>query len=136
MIDLATHPTTLNQLDPHPLDVATAKEFLAGREILKQAGLVTESTRFAYYGLEEPPKSVVQAHEPGKPFDRSMRAYLIDQKTGEATDVVVSLTKGEVMSTYVLDASKDGQFPIYVEEFANIDRIIHEAAEWQAAMYR
>ena len=136
MIELMTEPTSLNQLEHHPLDMATADEFLAGREILKRAGLVTESTRFAYYGLEEPPKSVVQAHESGKPFDRSLRAYLIDQKTGKSTDVVVSLTKDEVTSTYVLDPSTDGQLPIYGEEFAIVDRVVHEDPDWQAAMHK
>ena len=42
--------------NPHPLDPATAEEYRAGREILTAAGLLTDPVRFAYYGLEEPPK--------------------------------------------------------------------------------
>jgi len=136
MIELATAPTSSNQLERHPLDMATAEEFLAGREILVREGLLTESTRFAYFGLEEPLKSVVQDYEPGKPFDRSLRAYLIDQATGKSTDVVVSLTSGTVTSTYVLDPKVDGQFPIYDQEFAFADQIVHEDPEWQAAMQK
>ena len=50
----SSHPT-------HPLDPATAAEYLAGRDILTAAGLLTGMVRFAYYGLEEPPKDDVLA---------------------------------------------------------------------------
>ena len=49
----------------HPLDPATAAEFTDGRRILAGAGLLTESVRFAYYGLEEPPKDDVLAYLAG-----------------------------------------------------------------------
>ena len=49
-------PMTAN---PHPLDPATAGEYLAGREIMAAAGLLADPVRFAYYGLEEPPKDEV-----------------------------------------------------------------------------
>ena len=45
--------------NPHPLDPATAGEYLAGREIMAAAGLLADPVRFAYYGLEEPPKDEV-----------------------------------------------------------------------------
>ena len=44
---------------PHPLDPATADEYLAGREIMAAAGLLADPVRFAYYGLEEPAKDEV-----------------------------------------------------------------------------
>ena len=36
-----------------------AAEYLAGREIMAAAGLLADPVRFAYYGLEEPPKDEV-----------------------------------------------------------------------------
>ena len=48
----------------HPLDPATGAEYLAGRQILAAAGLLAESVRFAYYGLEEPPKHDVLGRAP------------------------------------------------------------------------
>ena len=45
----------------HPLDPATAAEYLAGRDIMAAAGLLADPVRFAYYGLEEPPKDTVLA---------------------------------------------------------------------------
>ena len=46
---------------PHPLDPASAEEYLAGRDILVAAGLLAEPVRFAYYGLEEAAKDEVLA---------------------------------------------------------------------------
>src|SRR6266705_1278838 len=83
------------QQPSHPLDPASAAEYLAGRRILADAGLLTESARFAYYGLEEPPKGEVLAYsagQGGRP-DRRLRAFLIDVVTGEPADVVVSVTQ-------------------------------------------
>ncbi|HYV80680.1 MAG TPA: hypothetical protein VE979_21360, partial [Streptosporangiaceae bacterium] len=48
----------------HPLDPVTAEEYRAGRDILARAGLLTGQVRFAYYGLEEPPKAEVLAFAP------------------------------------------------------------------------
>src|SRR5512146_839298 len=83
----------------HPLDPASAEEYLAGREILAKAGLLAGGdrgpVRFAYYGLEDAAKADVLA---GNDTDRRLRAYLVDTGTGESTDVVVSLTRGEVVS--------------------------------------
>src|SRR5579863_2581491 len=98
----------------HPLDPATGAEFLAGRQILAAAGLLAESVRFAYYGLEEPAKHEVLG---GKP-DRRLRAFLIDVATGESTDVVVSLGQAEVVSRRTLDPMTDGQVPILDQDFA------------------
>ena len=48
---------TAGSLPAHPLDPASAGEFLAGRQILADAGLLGETVRFAYYGLDEPPRT-------------------------------------------------------------------------------
>jgi primary-amine oxidase len=75
----------------HPLDPVTEAEYLAGRDIMMAAGLLTGMVRFAYYGLEEPPKDDVLAGDPAA-ADRRLRAFLVNTGTGESTDVVVSLT--------------------------------------------
>ena len=70
-------------------------EYLAGRDIMAAAGLLAEPVRFAYYGLEEPPKDEVLASTAG---DRRLRAFLVNTDTGESTDVVVSLTHQKIIS--------------------------------------
>jgi primary-amine oxidase len=120
-------------LPAHPLDPATAAEYLAGREILAAAGLLAESARFAYYGLEEPPKDEVLA---GPAPDRRLRAFLINLDTGESTDVVVSLTERSVVSARRLDPRTDGQMPIVDSDFAIVDEVVRADPGWRAAMAR
>jgi primary-amine oxidase len=119
----------------HPLDPVTADEFLAGRDILEKAGLLGDPVRFAYYGLEEPPKQDVLAglrNQSGT--DRRLRAYLLNQATGESADVVVSVSAGAVVSKKVLDPPADGQLPIVGSEFALVDEITKADPAWLAAM--
>lgn len=117
----------------HPLDPATAAEYLAGRDIMAAAGLLAEPVRFAYYGLEEPPKDEVLARTA---TDRRLRAFLVNRDTGESTDVVVSLTRTEVVSARRLDPGQDGQMPILDSDFAAVDEITKADPTWRAAMAR
>jgi primary-amine oxidase len=122
---------------PHPLDPASADEYLTGREIMAAAGLLAEPVRFAYYGLEEPPKDEVlgSAHQPG-PVDRRLRAFLLNLKTGESTDVVVSLTSGSVVTARAVDTAAEGQLPIIDSEYHLAEEIMAADPQWQAAMAR
>ena len=67
----------------HPLDPPTVAEYLAGRDIMAAAGLLAEPVRFAYYGLEEPPKDEVLASTvlAGTGADRRLRAFLVNTDT-------------------------------------------------------
>ncbi|TCC08049.1 primary-amine oxidase [Kribbella soli] len=117
----------------HPLDPVSADEYTAARAVLDDAGLLRPSTRFAYVGLEEPPKREVLD---GTSSERRIRAYLIDVTTGEVADVVVSLSRGEVVRESKLDPARDGQLPILDEDFARVDEIVHADPEWQQAVLR
>jgi len=118
---------------PHPLDPATAAEYLAGRDIMVAAGLLAEPVRFAYYGLEEPSKDDVLAEAPA---ERRLRAFLVNTGTGESTDVVVSLTHQKVISARTLQPGADGQMPILESDFAAVDEITKADPGWRAAMAR
>jgi primary-amine oxidase len=120
-------------LPAHPLAPVTGAEFRAGRQVLGAAGLLAEPVRFAYYGLEEPPKGdVLAASTP----ERRLRAFLIDISTGESSDVVLSLTTGQVVSRKVLDPRSDGQLPIIDGDFAAAEEIVRADPGWRAAMAR
>jgi primary-amine oxidase len=120
----------------HPLDPATAAEYLAGREIMAAAGLLADPTRFAYYGLEEPPKAQVLADPDPRTADRRLRAFLIDTGTGESTDVVVSLADRKVVSARRLDPRTDGQLPILDSDYHEVEEIVRADPAWRAAMAR
>jgi primary-amine oxidase len=120
----------------HPLDQVSAAEYTAGRQILVAAGLLAESVRFAYYGLDEPPKDEVLAGPGGQPPDRRLRAFLLDVRSGESADVVVSLTRAQVVSRRVLDPRADGHLPIISEDFAVCQEVVRADPQWRAAMAR
>jgi primary-amine oxidase len=117
----------------HPLDPVTAAEYLAGRDIMAAAGLLADPVRFAYYGLEEPPKAEVLA---ATAKDRRLRAFVINTSTGESTDVVVSLPDRKVSSARRLDPNTDGQLPILDSDFTAVDEIVKADPGWRAAMAR
>ncbi|HXB47591.1 MAG TPA: histamine oxidase, partial [Streptosporangiaceae bacterium] len=132
MTDTALQPTDAKVA--HPLDPVSAAEYLAGRQVMAAAGLLPESVRFAYYGLDEPHKNDVLSG--GQAPDRRLRAFLIDMRSGESTDVVVSLTREVVVSSRVLDTRTDGQMPIINEDFAVAEEFVRADPQWRAAMAR
>jgi primary-amine oxidase len=117
----------------HPLDPVSAAEYRAGREVLAAAGLLGEAVRFAYYGLDEPHKDDVLSDQAR---DRRLRAFLIDVRSGESSDVVVSLTGQAVVSRRVLDPRTDGQVPILDHDFAVTEEVVRADPDWRAAMAR
>ncbi|MFZ0047177.1 MAG: primary-amine oxidase [Streptosporangiaceae bacterium] len=134
MTDTATVRTDQAEARPaHPLDQVSAAEYRAGREVLAAAGLLGESVRFAYYGLDEPPKDDVLG---GRAADRRLRAFVIDVSSGESSDVVVSLTSQVVISRRVLDPRTDGQLPILDQDFAVTEEMVRADPQWRAAMAR
>ena len=117
----------------YPLDPVSAAEYRAGRQIMAAAGLLGESVRFAYYGLDEPHKDDVLG---GQAPDRRLRAFLIDVTSGESADVVVSLTGRDVVSRRVLDTRVDGQVPILTQDFAVTEEAVRADPHWQAEIGR
>jgi len=133
MTDTTTRAVRTATTPPaHPLDPATAAEYLAGREIMAAAGLLASPTRFAYYGLAEPPKDDVLT---GK-ADRRLRAFLVNTATGESTDAVVSLTEQKVASARTLNPRTDGQMPILDCDFETVEELVRADPGWRAAMAR
>ena len=120
----------------HPLRTVSAEEFVAGRQVLAEAGLLGPNTRFAYFGLDEPSKEEVLACTVCAPPDRTLRAFLIDVRSGESRDVVVSLTQSQVVSQRTLDPLKDGQVPILDQDLEQVEEIVHADPGWRAAMER
>jgi primary-amine oxidase len=120
----------------HPLRRLGADELHLARAVLADHGLLGEHTRFAYLGLEEPPKAEVLAFRPGQPTERRVRAILLDTATGAATDVVASLTRRAVDHAAELDTARDGQPPLTLEDLDGIDDIVKADRGWREALAR
>ena len=115
----------------HPLDPATTTEYKAGKDILAAAGLLSESVRFAYFGLEEPPKQGVLAGQDG---ERRLRAFLIDLATGTSFNIVVPFARSIVVSARRLDPLSDGQMPILEANIVTMDTVCKADPEWRACL--
>ena len=118
----------------HPLALTTTDEVDRVRAALDEAGLLTESVRFAFFAPEEPPKSDVLAFADGEAVDRRFRAVLLDLVSGRSWDTVVSATSGTVVSSRELDPATEGQPPIIDSEFELIEDILNADAGWLAAL--
>jgi primary-amine oxidase len=128
--------TTLEARTGHPLTMTTEAEVTVVREVLVEAGLLTEHVRIAFFALEEPAKAEVLAHAAGDGIDRRFRAVLLDLATGRSWDTVVSATTRSVVSSRELDPPRDGQPPIIDSEFELIEDILNADPDWLAALER
>ncbi|ALE04840.1 histamine oxidase (plasmid) [Arthrobacter sp. ERGS1:01] len=117
----------------HPLDQLAAEEILAARSILEAAGLVADTTRFAYLGLLEPAKAELYGTDTPAP-GRRVRVMLWDASQSRSLDVSVSLDDSSVIHSRELDPSHDGQLPVLLEEFEIIEEILSADPQWQAAL--
>ena len=82
----------------HPLDPITADEITAAVTLVKADGRLSDRARFARVVLEEPAKDVIDAFAPGDPVDRRVRLTVVPGPGLGVVEVVVSVTKGEVVS--------------------------------------
>jgi primary-amine oxidase len=121
---------------PHPLDPLAAQEIDEVRRVLIDEGLLSETVRVAYLGLEEPAKEAVLAYEPGAEPARRARALLLDLATERSEDVIVSISAGRVEERRPIDPITDGQVPMLDEEHALVRRVLREDAGWAEALAR
>ncbi|WP_312171607.1 primary-amine oxidase [Microbacterium sp.] len=123
---------------PHPLDPLTAEEIARAREILVAAGLLGANVRVPMLLPDEPTKEEIAVWSPGDPLDRRVDVTLLDVTTGEVTEAIVSVTRGEVVSSRAHDAMSPpyGQPQYLFEEYERAAEIVKASADWQAAMIR
>lgn len=120
----------------HPLARLSADEITAARQLIADAGLLTDTTRFPVLALDEPAKAEVLAFTPAHPPARRVYAVLLDSATGEVRRVRVSLTDQKVTSVETVDTAVEGQPPIMLDEFIAVDEIVKADPGWRAAVQR
>jgi primary-amine oxidase len=124
------------QTPKHPLDRLTADEINATRALIDAANIVTPATRYAYVGLEEPPKAEVLAFRLGDEVTRRVRATLLDLDTGRTRVAIVSLSSAEVESVTEVDPRVDGHAPVLDDDLFAVDEIVKSDPGWREAMAR
>lgn len=122
----------------HPLDPLTGDEIDAAREILVATGLLGDSVRVPMLLPHEYDKEELSAWSPGAEIDRRVDVTLLDSATGAVREVVVSITRGEVVQERTHDASQApyGQPQYLFEEYDRAAEIVKASPEWRAAMAR
>lgn len=121
----------------HPLDPLTAHEIATVRDVLTQAGLMTEHVRMAMLLPLDPPKATLAKWKPGKAFERRALVTLLDRSDAKHTEVTVSITKEKVVKKNVLpDTPERGQAAVLMEEFFEVGDIVKADPGWRAAMER
>src|SRR2546427_421925 len=114
----------------HPLEPLSAEEIKTAASLVKEGGHLGEHGRFSSITLLEPAKDALNGGG-GQPVDREAVALVYDRGSGEASGVVVSLTKGRVVSTTAIPGSQ----PTYLlEEMAESIGLVKSDARWQEAL--
>ncbi|MBM7829909.1 primary-amine oxidase [Agromyces cerinus] len=113
-----------------PLRGLSADEIDAARDILHEAALIGEATRFVYLGLDEPAKADVLA---GAELPRIVRALVLDRSTGASADLRVSITDRAVLSNEAIDGA-NGHVPILDVEFEAIYDLLGAEQAWHDAL--
>ena len=81
----------------HPLDMLTAEEITRAKEILCASDRVPEGSLFAHMVLHEPHKDELARWKAGDPVERRVRVAVVPGPTMMLHEVVVSVTKDEIV---------------------------------------
>jgi primary-amine oxidase len=114
----------------HPLARLRPEEIERTRELLTEAGYVTDATRFGYVMLREPQKRDVLD---GRDTPREVGAILLDVGTGAVIETVSDVTNGQVMLARQLGVD-EGSAPLLDEEIELLDEIVKADAAWVTAI--
>jgi len=122
----------------HPLSPLQGDEILAARKVVLQSGrtaAAADDVRFAYMGLCDPPKEQVHAYDRGEAvdIDRMVRMVLLQGPQADVTEVVVSVTRNEVVSWNEVG---DVRPALQMEEAIHVLAALHEHPDWIAALER
>jgi primary-amine oxidase len=118
----------------HPLDPLSKAEMADAVKVLREDRKLGDSFRFVSCVLLEPPKQVVQEHQPGRPFPRQAFLVLLDNSTGTAYEAVADLKEKKVVR---FDALPKGTQPsIFLDEFVECEKAVKESPEFQKALQK
>jgi primary-amine oxidase len=117
---------------PHPLAPLTAAEIEAAASAVKAAKGLSETARFVYVSLYEPPKHEVIAFDEGGPApDRLVRVVIRERAEHATYEGIIRLPDGEVVDfKRVLGVQPSVMF----EEFMAAEDIVRRDPRWQEAM--
>src|SRR5918995_2616123 len=130
-IDTAASESTMRPT--HPLEALTATEIETAMAVLREDGRLTDAARFAYFGLDEPPKGVVAGFAAGDPVERRVRVVIVPGPAADVVEAVVDVGRRALLSRRELPGMRPAML---FEESFNAIVALNESPEWQAALAR
>ena len=115
----------------HPLDPLDAQELETMVSVLREAGKLTEGSRFPQVTVVEPPKTLVRRFKPGDPIQRLAKAVILDRKQDKVFEAVVDLNQKKVTTWKHLPGAQPG---VLVEEYKSPAEAVRAHPGWQAAI--
>jgi primary-amine oxidase len=117
----------------HPLEALTGAEIESAAAVLRKDPRLTDAARFAYFGLEEPPKEAVASFDAGSPVERRVRVMIVPGPEADLVDAVVDPNRGSVVSWREVPDARPG---LLFEEAINAMVALNEHPDWKAALER
>ncbi|MGH8646202.1 MAG: hypothetical protein ACREX4_17780, partial [Gammaproteobacteria bacterium] len=117
----------------HPLDPLSAQEIEATREILHAAGKISETSRFKFIHLKEPPKQEVLDYHPRDPFLRKAFAIVYDWASNTTAEAIVDLSHKALLSWKVILKAQPG---LLQDDHRLTEEIVRGDPRWRAAMFK
>src|SRR5262249_56454572 len=96
-------------------------------------GRLTDAARFAYFGLDEPPKEAVTGFAPGDPVDRRVRVVIAPGPGAEVVEAIVDVNARAVESFREVPEMRPA---LLFEESYGAIVALRDNPEWQAALAR
>jgi Cu2+-containing amine oxidase len=115
----------------HPLDPLTRDEINAAAQVLKDAGKVTDKSRFSTVVLSEPPKAEVLAFRPGGEARREAFAVVYEREANKTFEAVVDVKGKRLVSWKEIPGA---QPPMLIEDVLIMQSVLRGDPQWQAAM--
>ena len=117
----------------HPLEPLDVDEMRRTAAILRADGKLGEGVKVIAFTLHEPTREDLRAFAAGRALARQVLAILLDGRSGETEEAVVSLTSGRIASARRLSGV---QPPVVFGELHPAEQAVREDPRWQAAMRR
>ena len=128
------HQKPADIIPSHPLDPITTGEFTALKAILEEAGHGGEDVRYSYVMLREPPRDVIAAFKPGAKVPREISVLVTHLARNEPYAIVVDMAEGRIAEERKLTAGKDGEAPIFDQDYVSAEEICKADEGYVAAM--
>ncbi len=116
----------------HPLDSLSKDELSATTAVLKDAGKVSDATRFVLIHLHEPPKDKVLAYRPGQTLPRQAFAVLYDWDSNTTHEALVDVAAKKLLSWKDVPKVQPGILP--GDDHKKTADILRADPRWHEAM--